>query len=165
MRGEPAGVPLRGDRGAIGRRGLRGNFKFTWAQHKRRSPQFAVNDKHWGRRINVKGLRLSRWFLARRRRPSPAFFGVPDSRADSQLDFPAAAFHPFECLRELGQANFLCHEIVADYIPASDGFEGLTNKSWSVMERRNELDLRIMYGGRIDGHIRSRRQSAEEIHN
>src|SRR6185437_6082960 len=85
------------------------------------------------------------------------------SRPDGQLDFAAAALHALEGLREVGQANLFRHEIMPDYVAAADGFKGLANEPRSVMKGRNEFNLGVVNGGRIDGYVRPRRQTTEEI--
>src|SRR5258708_6698493 len=49
-------------------------------------------------------------------------------------------------------------------VPAPNSFESFANESRSMVERRDDLDLRIMNLGGLDLHESSRRQSAEEIH-
>src|SRR5260370_3408206 len=87
------------------------------------------------------------------------------SGADGELDFAAARFHFFEGVREILKANLFGDEIVGEDVAAANGFERLANEAGRVMERGDELDLRIVNRGWLDFHARAGGQAAEEIHN
>src|ERR1700738_4646441 len=87
------------------------------------------------------------------------------SGADGELDFAAARFHFFEGVREILETNLLSDEVVREDVAAANGFERLANEARRVMERGDELDLRIVNRGRVDIHARAGGQAAEEIHN
>src|SRR5712675_2721481 len=86
------------------------------------------------------------------------------SWANGELDFAAARFHFFEGVREVRQANLFGYEVVGQDIAAANGFESFANEARRVMERGDELDLRIVNGGRLDFHARSGGQATKEIH-
>jgi len=82
-----------------------------------------------------------------------------------ELDFAAARFHFFEGVREIREANLFGYKVVSEDIAAANGFERFANETRRVMERGDELDLRIMDGGGLDFHARAGRQTAKEVHN
>src|SRR6202047_3648772 len=85
------------------------------------------------------------------------------SGADGELDFAAARFHFFEGVREILKANLLGDEVVGENVAAANGFERLAHEARRVMERGDELYLRIVNYGRLDLHARAGGQAAEEI--
>src|SRR4029077_19503398 len=86
------------------------------------------------------------------------------SWADGELDFAAARFHFFEGMGEIGETDLFGYEVVSQDVAAANGFERFANEPRRVMERGDELDLRIENGGGLDFHARARGQAAEEIH-
>src|SRR5579859_3555088 len=90
--------------------------------------------------------------------------GKQISRPDGQLNFAAAALHAFERLRQFVQGNFFADEILAKNVAATDSLESFANEARRVVERRNQLDLGIVYGRGVDGNVRAGGQAAEEIH-
>ena len=68
----------------------------------------------------------------------PARFAI-FLRPDSQLDLAAAGLHAFECLGQIGQANFFGDEIGGGNVAAADGFESVANKSRSVVKGRDQF--------------------------
>jgi len=53
-------------------------------------------------------------------------------------------------VREILEANLLGDEVVREDVAAANGFQGLANEARRVVERGDELDLRIMNRGRLD---------------
>src|SRR6267378_6636672 len=79
-------------------------------------------------------------------------------------DIAAARLHAFESLRQVRETNFLGDEVVRGDIAAADGFERFADKARGMVERGNQLEFRIMDGGRLNFHARGGGQAAEEIH-
>src|SRR5450755_4119707 len=84
-------------------------------------------------------------------------------RPDGQLDLAAVGLHAFECPGQIGQANFFGDEVGGGNVAAADSFESVANKSRGVVERRNQLDFRIVNGGGLDFHLGAAGQATEEI--
>ena len=83
---------------------------------------------------------------------------------DGELDLATACLHAFEGLRQIGQTDFLGHEIVGRYVAPANGFECIARESWSMVKRRNQFNFRIVYGSRLDFHLGAAGQAAEEIY-
>src|SRR5579859_5038254 len=74
------------------------------------------------------------------------------SRADGQLDFAAARLHAREGVGQISEANLFGDEVVGENIAATNSFHGLANEARRVVERRDELDLRVMNGRGFNLH-------------
>src|ERR1700743_3993805 len=89
---------------------------------------------------------------------------VGRSRANGELDFAATGFHALEGLRQLIEANLFGDDIVGEGVAPANRFQRFADEAGRVMERRNNLNLRIVNFGRLDFDELTGRQGAEEIH-
>jgi hypothetical protein len=72
--------------------------------------------------------------------------------ANGQLDLTAACLHAFESLGQIGQTDFLGHEIVGRDVAAPNGFERIAKESRGMVKGRNQFYFGLGNGGALDFH-------------
>jgi hypothetical protein len=91
-------------------------------------------------------------------------YGRSKLRPDGELDLATACLHAFESLGQIGQTDFLGHEIVRGDVTAPNGFERIAKESRSMVKGRNQFYFRVVNGGGLDFHLCAAGQAAEEIY-